>query len=86
MVDPNWRIPVDESEIFSPVEVNSAEASGLLIKMLFGLVTFVMLGACGVFGIANLVGLDKVGWQESCGISGILILLRALDKATFGKK
>lgn len=86
MVDPNWRIPVDQSEVFTPLEKNRTPIGGLMLKMLWGFLTFVGLGGAGVFGIAHLVGAEQIGWRDSCGISLILILLRALDKATFGRQ
>jgi hypothetical protein len=86
MVDPNWRVPVDESEIFTPLERNKVPIGSLMFRMLMGFITFVMLGGAGVFAIAHLAGLEQIGWQDSCGISFILIMLRALDKATFGKQ
>jgi len=86
MVDPNWRIPVDESEVFTPLEQNRVPIGGLVLKMLWGFITFVGLVGAGVFGIANLAGAEQIGLLDSYGISLILILLRALDKTTFGKQ
>lgn len=82
MVDPQWRIPVDKSEVFTPVEKNRVP----IIKMLWGFIVFVGLIGAGVFGIANLAGVEQIGLLDSYGISLILIMLRALDKATFGKQ
>lgn len=86
MVDPNWRIPVDESEVFTPLEKNRVPIGSVLLKVLWGFIAFVGLLGAGVFGIANLAGAEQIGLLDSYGISLILILLRALDKATFGKQ
>lgn len=86
MVDPNWRIPVDESEVFTPLEKNRVPIGSVFLKVLWGFIAFVGLLGAGVFGIANLAGAEQIGLLDSYGISLILILLRALDKATFGKQ
>lgn len=85
MVDPNWRIPIHESEILAPTTPDKVPFMTVFIKMVWGLFAFVSLSAFGVLGIAHLAEVEQVGLREAFGISGILILLRALDKSTFGK-
>jgi hypothetical protein len=86
LVDPNWRIPVHESEILAPpTPPDKVPFMVAFIKMLWGFLTLVSLSAFGILGIAYLLELEQVGYRDALGISVILIFLRALDKTTFGK-
>lgn len=85
LVDPNWRIPVHESEILAPTSPAKVPFMVSFMKMLWGFLSLVSFFAVGVFGIAHLLELEQVGYRDAVGISAILIFLRALDKTTFGK-
>ena len=86
LVEPNWRIPVDDSEIVgsptSPVRVSPVMT---FISKLWGGLVLICLFAWGVFGISHLLDLEQVGFRDALGISAILIFMRGLDKTTFGK-
>ena len=86
LVDPNWRIPVHESEILAPPTPPAKVPFMIaLMKMLWGFLTLISFCAFGVFIIAQLLELEQVGYRDALGISVVLIFLRAIDKTTFGK-
>jgi hypothetical protein len=86
LVDPNWRIPVHESEILAPTSPPAkVPFMAMFMRMLWGFLSILSLSAFGVLGIAHLAGIEQVSLRDAFGISAILIFLRALDKTTFGK-
>lgn len=87
VVDPNFRVPVDESQVvgFRKGVQRKGVSVEIVWRTLMGLLTFVGLVGLGVFGIANLVEATDIGIRDSYGIALILLFFRALDKVTFGK-
>ena len=84
MVDTNWRIPVDQSDITT--EVPQVSIGLAIVRMLSGFVTLIMLGGLGVLGIAYFADLDQIGWRDSCGISFIMLMMTAFYKAVLSNQ